>query len=56
MVNLLLMDSTNLPLRDKSIDSAVTDLPFGKRIKEAMLGVNNRLILCFAIDLEFRYS
>lgn len=37
-----LMDATDLPFRDGSIDSVVTDLPFGKRIKEVMLGTNMR--------------
>ena len=37
-----MMDATDLPFRDNSIDSVVTDLPFGKRIKEVMLGTNMR--------------
>ena len=34
LVNILQMDSTNLPLRNQSIDSAITDLPFNKRSGE----------------------
>ena len=37
-----MMDATDLPFRDGCIDSVVTDLPFGKRIKEVMLGTNMR--------------
>jgi len=44
MIDTTQFDCTNLPLRDGSIDIVVTDLPFGKRISEGMLGVDNRTL------------
>ena len=43
-VDFATMDSTDLPFRDRSIDSVVTDLPFGKRFSEGKIGVNNRYV------------
>ena len=48
-----MMDATDLPLRDGSIDSVVTDLPFGKRISEVMLGTNMRLVLFCMHEMFF---
>ena len=44
-------DATNLPFRTNTIDYIVTDLPFGKRITEGMLGVNNRYDI-FKIQIQ----
>ena len=38
MIDTTQFDCTNLPLSDGSVDVVVTDLPFGKRISEGMLG------------------
>ena len=42
MVDCTQMDCTNLPFRDLTIDTVASDLPFGKRFNEKMLGVSNR--------------